>query len=324
MYVADRVDEGEEDDGEVLQRKQDRQSRAGKRQGNAAYARDEVRRVPVTVDENGELGEEENERNQNHGVVGEVRLQGSAIREGGTVDALDLYDRSKRVTEGGERSVRRSGDGRRMSTHLGGAVEAEVGQADRPPDEETGDSGHVGEPGGGIGQEEMRQRRKRKRRTSRKPVQQIQHRQPYTRGARRRLRPRWSLPREVKVSLVKGTLSSNSTYKWECRASSCERGCEGRYPEERDRRGRGRRCTSRKTLWGGESQSQGEKKSEEKNAPADQADVRSAAFTTDGSALMPESVMAMTKGEEAAVPVERFKRGSFDATNIPTVHTPRT
>jgi hypothetical protein len=60
------------------------------------------------------------------------------------------------------------------------------------------------------------------------------------------------------------------------------------------------------------------------DVPADHADVRRAALTMLGKALIPESVIAITKGEEAAVPVERLRRGSLLATNIPTVHTPST
>jgi hypothetical protein len=114
----------------------------------------------VTVDEDGELGEEEDERNHNDGVVGKVRLEGSTVRESGAVDTLNL----------------------------GGAVETEVGEADRPPDEETGDGGHIGEPAvqGKWLTTETGGRKKGEERTIRRPRQRNQLQRPCRRGARKR------------------------------------------------------------------------------------------------------------------------------------------
>jgi hypothetical protein len=50
---------------------------------------------------------------------------------------------------------------------------------------------------------------------------------------------------------------------------------------------------------------------------ADHADVKSAALMMDGSAGIPAFWIAMTKGEEAASPDERFSLGSLEATKSP-------
>ena len=50
--------------------------------------------------------------------------------------------------------------------------------------------------------------------------------------------------------------------------------------------------------------------------PADQAEVNKAAFTTDGSVPMPALLMAMTKGDLAAVDF-RLRDGSDGETSSP-------
>jgi hypothetical protein len=55
---------------------------------------------------------------------------------------------------------------------------------------------------------------------------------------------------------------------------------------------------------------------------ADQAEVRRQALMMEGRAFMPAESMAMTKGEEAAVPSLSLRRGLLEATNKPMMNTP--
>jgi hypothetical protein len=54
---------------------------------------------------------------------------------------------------------------------------------------------------------------------------------------------------------------------------------------------------------------------------ADQAAVSRHALMIEGSALMPTVSMAMTNGEEAAVPSESWRRGLSDETRMPMINT---
>ena len=55
---------------------------------------------------------------------------------------------------------------------------------------------------------------------------------------------------------------------------------------------------------------------------ADHAEVSSAALMTDGRPLMPAVLIAMTKGDLAAVEVLRFRSGWLYGTNNPIIVTP--
>jgi len=57
--------------------------------------------------------------------------------------------------------------------------------------------------------------------------------------------------------------------------------------------------------------------------PDDQADVITTALTMLGKTLMPAFSAAMTKGEEAALPVEARSLGSFEGTMRPTMKSER-
>jgi hypothetical protein len=56
---------------------------------------------------------------------------------------------------------------------------------------------------------------------------------------------------------------------------------------------------------------------------ADHADVRIAALTTDGSPEMPAFLIAITKGEEAAVPSDKLSPGSSAGQMRPMTNVPR-
>jgi len=55
---------------------------------------------------------------------------------------------------------------------------------------------------------------------------------------------------------------------------------------------------------------------------ADHADVNRQALMTDGSPLIPERWMAITKGEAAAVPDFKLRPGSFEGTKSPIINVP--
>ena len=57
---------------------------------------------------------------------------------------------------------------------------------------------------------------------------------------------------------------------------------------------------------------------------ADHAEVNKQALMTEGNPLMPDLVIAMTKGEAAAVPLFAPRPGSLDGTSKPIVNVPRT
>jgi hypothetical protein len=54
---------------------------------------------------------------------------------------------------------------------------------------------------------------------------------------------------------------------------------------------------------------------------ADHADVRIAAFITDGNPVKPAALIAMTKGLAAAVPSERLRLGLSEGTRRPMMNT---
>jgi len=56
--------------------------------------------------------------------------------------------------------------------------------------------------------------------------------------------------------------------------------------------------------------------------PADQADVKKAALTIEGKALIPEIRIAMTQAELAAVPVPVVRSGLLDGQMRPRMNTP--
>ena len=55
---------------------------------------------------------------------------------------------------------------------------------------------------------------------------------------------------------------------------------------------------------------------------ADQAEVKSAALMTDGSPLIPAFLIAMTKGDFAALDSLRLRLGLFEGTSRPIMVTP--
>ena len=85
---------------------------------NSDVGNDEILRVPVSIEEDGETVEEDDERNHEETVVRGVRLERSDEGELGSVDSLRLEP----------------------------VVESNVGEEDRPPGEETSDGGQVDEP----------------------------------------------------------------------------------------------------------------------------------------------------------------------------------
>lgn len=61
-----------------------------------------------------------------------------------------------------------------------------------------------------------------------------------------------------------------------------------------------------------------------KELPDDQADERTTALMIEGTTLMPALVAAMTKGDSAAVPLDRSRSGSLDGTTRPTMKMVKT